>query len=208
MFSLKGIPYLLFAVILFFTFYCSEPTEINPFPTEIIPLDMGNSWSYVRTNYDSTGIVEYTEDITSTIDKDTLIDELTWYGYSDTPEGIWFVNKPDGYWGFARRNNGSSIIDTMLLVYKYPAIVGDVFDFPSFRREVVSINELITVPAGSYKTIHYVDTFIDSSNYLQDSFETFVAKGIGIIKRMQIGKKQDGTKFMVFEEELENFILN
>jgi len=200
---------LLFLTLIFNFISCEDhPTKSNPFPAEMIPLKMGNSWSYVRTNYDSTGIVEYTEDITSTIDKDTLIDELTWYGYSDTPEGIWFANKSDGYWGFARWNNGNAIVDTMILIYKYPAIVGDVFDFPSFRREIVSTNELITVPAGSYKTIHYSDTFLDSSNYLLDSFEIFVAQGIGLIKRVQIGRKQDGTRFMVFEEELENYTLN
>jgi hypothetical protein len=200
---------LLFLTLIFNFISCEDnPTKSNLFPTEMIPLKMGNSWSYVRTNYDSTGIVEYTENITSTIDKDTLIDELTWYGYSDTPSGIWFTNKSNGYWVYARWNNGNAIVDTMLLIYKYPAIVGDVFDFPSFRREVVSTNELITVPAGSYKTIHYSDTFLDSSNYLLDSFEIFVAQGIGLIKRVQIGRKQDGTRFMVFEEELENYSLH
>jgi len=208
MFSLKGIPYLLFAVTLLFTYYCSAPTEPNQLPTEIIPLKMGNSWSYVRTAYDSTGIVRYSENLTSTINKDKVIDELTWYGYNDTPVGVWFANKSDGYWVFARWNNGSNIVDTMLLVYKCTPIVAEVYDFPSFRREVVAINELISVPACSFKTIHYVDTFIDSSNYLLQSGETFIAKGIGIIKRVQIGRKYYGTKFVVFEEELENCTLN
>ena len=205
MFSLKEIRYLLIIVTLIFTYCCSEPTESNPFPSELIPLKIGNTWNSIRTVYDSTGIVLYTENITSTIDKDTTIEGSNWYGYSDTPKWIWFTNKSDGYWGYAKFFNGGSLIDTFLLVYKYPAKVGDVYDGLSYRREVVSLDELIFVPAGTFRTIHFVDTYIDSSNYFLDSFDTFVAKRVGIVKRTQIGRKSDGSKYVVLDEELENY---
>jgi hypothetical protein len=52
-----------------------------------------------------------------------------------------------------------------------------------------------------------ITTYNGSTNYLLDSFETFITPGIGIIKRMQIGKKYDGTKFIVYKDELESYSL-
>lgn len=207
MFSPKEIRYLLIIVTLLFTYCCSEPTESIPFPSKLIPLKIGNNWNSIRTVYDSEGNVEYTDSIISTIDKDTTIEGSTWYGYSNIPPGIWYTNKSDGYWVYAKFFNGGSLIDTFLLVYKYPAKVGDVYDGLTYRREVVALDELIFVPAGTFRTIHFVDTYIDSSNYLQDSFDTFVAKRVGIVKRIQKGRKSDGSKYVVLDEELENYTL-
>lgn len=207
MFSSKGNLYLLFILIALLIYSCSESTEPDSFPSEIIPLKIGNTWNSIRTVYDSEGNVEYIDNITSTIDKDTIIEGSTWYGYSDTPEWIWYTNKSDGYWVYAKWFYGGSILDTFFLVYKYPVKVGDVYDGLTWRREVVALDELILVPAGAFRTIHYVDTYIDSSNYLQDSFDTFVAKRVGIVKLTQIGKKSDGSKYVVFNEELENYTL-
>ena len=74
-----------------------------------------------------------------------------------------------------------------------------------FEEKLWLLYEPISVTAGSFRAIHYVDCCLDSSNYLIDSFETFIDPGVGIIKRMQIGKKYDGTKFVVFKDELESY---
>jgi hypothetical protein len=73
--------------------------------------------------------------------------------------------------------------------------------------EVVSISEMLTVPAGNFEVIHIITTYLFSTNYELNSFETFIAPGVGIIKRIQIGKKYDGTKFVVFKDELESYSL-
>ena len=205
MFSSKGNLYLLFILTSLLIYSCSETTEPDNSTTQLIPLKIGNIWTYTRTVYDSTGTVQYTENINSSVEKDTSINGLKWFGYSDVPAGIWHTNKSNGYWAFVAANYGYSLNDTTMIIYKFPSQVGDVYDIFEIRREVAAIDENILVPAGRFKVIHLVDTYTDSTNYLQDSFETFIAPGVGIIKRMQFGKKYDGTKFVVFKDELESY---
>jgi hypothetical protein len=207
MFSSKRNLYLLFILSALLICSCSESTEPDNTINQLIPLKIGNTWNYSRTVYDSTGTVEYTENINSSVEKDTSIEGIKWYGYSDVPAGIYFTNKSNGYWAFVKANTGNFLNDTSLLVYKYPTKVGDIYGDPETPREVISLDEKITVPAGEFKVIHLITTYIGSTNYLIDSFETFIAPGVGIIKHMQIGKKYDGTKFVVYLDELESYTL-
>ena len=199
---------LLFIFTLLFTYCCSEPTESNITDTEIIPLKMGNNWDYIRTVYDSAGIVQYTENINYLVIRDTIIHYERWFGLTNTPASIYYTNKYNGYWLYRKKVPNYFPNDTSFLIYKYPANVGDIYNGFGYQREVVAVNKLISVPAGSFNTIHYVDTFLPPNNYLQESFEIFVARGIGIVKRMQIGRKYDGTNFVVYAEELENYTVN
>lgn len=202
MFSSKGNLYLLLILASFLVYDCSEPTEPDNSINELIPLKIGNTWNYKMTDYDSNGVVLYYEDITTSITRDTTISSLKWYGYNNSPSGIWYTNKTDGYWTFVKGGTGNVLNDTSLLAYKYPTQVGDIYGNSDTPREVLSIDEIITVPAGTFKVIHIITTYIGSTNYLLDSYETFIAPGIGVIKVMQVGKRYDGTKFIVYKNEL------
>jgi hypothetical protein len=207
MFSLKRNPYLLFIFASLLIYNCSDTTEPGDSIIQLIPLKISNTWNYKMTSYDSTGTVSYYEDITSSIDKDTIIHGLKWYGYNSVPPGIWHTNKSDGYWSFVKGGIGNILNDTSLIAYKYPTRVGDIYGDPETPIEVLSVDEMITVPAGEFKVIHLFETFIGSTNYLLDSFETFITPGVGVIKVMQIGKRYDGTKFIVYKNELESYSL-
>ena len=207
MFSSKGTQYLLFILTSLLLFSCSNSTEPDETINELIPLKIGNKWNYKMTIYDSLGSISYREDITTSIDRDTFINGIKWYGYNTPPTRIWHTNKSDGYWTFVKAGTGNVVNDTSLLVYKYPTQVGDVYGNPDMPREVVSVDEEITIPAGKFKAIHLVTTFTGSTNYLLDSFETFITPGLGVIKVMQIGKRSDGTKFIVYKNELVSFEL-
>jgi hypothetical protein len=207
MFSSKRNLYLLFILSALLIYSCSESTEPDNTINQLIPLKIGNTWNYSRTVYDSTGTVEYTENINSSVEKDTSIDGIKWYDYTDAPTGIWYTNKSNGYWIYLEAITGYVLNDTSYIIYKYPTHIGDVYGVPEMTREVVSIDQEISVPAGNFKVIHIITTYIGSTNYLLDSFETFIAPGVGIIKRVQIGKKSDGTKFIVYKDELESYTL-
>jgi len=168
-------------------------------------LKIGNTWNYSRTVYDSTGFVLYTWDINSSIQRDTIINYTKWYGFIDAPGSVYFTNKSDGYWALQTKVPEYFPNDTSYIVYKYPTQVGDIYGNPETPREVISVDEMITVSAGEFEVIHIITTFIGSTNYELDSFEIFITPGIGIIKRMQLGKKNDGTKFVVFKDELESY---
>jgi len=208
MFSLKLIHSLLFILLLsILILRCSEPTEPNSSPSVIIPLKIGNTWNYSRTVYDSTGFVYYTDNIISSVQRDTIINYTKWYGFTDAPGSVYFTNKLDGYWALQTIAYPYFPNDTSFIVYEYPAHVGDIYGSPNSPREVVSVDEHITVSAGEFEVIHIVTTFIGSNNYQLDSYEIYITPGIGIIKRMQLGKKYDGTKFVVYKYELENYTL-
>ena len=203
----KSVIYSLIIVTGFLFSNCSESTEPDVLSQDLIPLKINNSWNYKQTDYDSSGVIYRVENQSSTIIKDTTILSQLWYSFSDVPDGIWFTNKTDGYWAFVKANTGSVLNDSSLLVYKYPTKVGDIYGDADSPIEVVSIDEEITVPAGSFKAIHMIKNYLSSQNYLRDSFEIFIAPQIGVIKRMQIGKKPNGNKFIVFKSELESYSL-
>ena len=207
MFTSKSVIYSLIIVTGFLFSNCSESTEPDVLSKDLIPLKINNSWNYKQTVYDSSGVIVRVENQSSTIIKDTIILSQLWYSFSDVPDGIWYTNKTDGYWAFVKANTGSTLNDSSLLVYKYPTKVGDIYGDADSPIEVVSIDEEITVPAGSFKAIHIIINYLSSQKYLRDSFEIFIAPQIGVIKRLQIGKKPNGNKFIGFQSELESYSL-
>ncbi len=207
MFSSKSALYSFIIISLLLFSSCSETTGPDYFSNGIIPLKISNSWNYILTSYDSSNAVLYEENQNSTIMKDSTFLNHTWYTFNDVPTGVWFTNKTDGYWGFAKANTGLYQNDTSILVYRFPTQVGDIIGPDDSPSEVVSIDTTITVPAGNFKAIHIIRRYYSSTNYLMDSFETFIAPHIGIIKVMQVGKKSDGTKFITFKKELVSYSL-
>ena len=207
MFNSKSVIYYLFTVTVFLLYYCSESTEPDTTANDLIPLKIGNSWNYKFTDYDSSGTILYTENQTSTIVKDTSMLNYTWYSNNDFVNSFWYTNKADGYWAFVKENTGPIKKDTSLLIYKYPTQVGDIYGDTNNPKEVMSVDEEIIVPAGKFRVIHIINNYLNSNNYLLDSFEIYIAPHIGVIKTMQIGKKSDGNKFVVYKSELESYSL-
>ncbi|VAX28340.1 hypothetical protein MNBD_IGNAVI01-1010 [hydrothermal vent metagenome] len=199
----------IYSLVLFSSllFGCSESTSPEEADANLIPLKIGNTWSHNFTDYDSNGVVTSTKLQISTIDRDTTFSNKRWYSYSHIPRGVWFINKDGGYWSWIKASLLHLENDTSVVVYKYPTFAGDIYGDVETPTEVISIDEEITVPAGKFKVIHYVTRYISSDNYLIDSFEKFIAPGIGVIKTMQVGKKANGDKFIVYKRELESYSL-
>jgi hypothetical protein len=202
MFSLKGNRYFLFILTSLLIYNCSESTEPDYSNLDLIPLAVGNKWNYKTTTFDSTGNVINQQNGNTSIIKDTLINGIKWYGYDHDFPGVWNTNKSDGYWQFLEADSLWFMNDTSGVVYKFPTHVGDVYGNPQYPKEVVSVNERISVPAGDFRTIHITQYLTMNSNSLQVSFETYICPGIGFVKSMQIGKKYDGTKYIVGKSEL------
>ncbi len=205
MFYLKAVRCSLVIFVSIFLFSCSGINNPVPDNNNFIPLHVGNSWSYHLTDYDSSGTVIYTYDQTTKIDRDTVISDKKWYTYNGYPAGIWFSNKADGYWAFIITNTGSLKNDTSLILYKYPANTGDVYGNIYFPTEVVSTNEEVTVPAGTFKAIHFSISYQKLNSYMLDSYEVYVVPRVGLIKQMQVGKKSDGSKYIVYKDELVSY---
>ena len=198
---------LVFVLAILLLFSCSEPTEPDSSIFELVPLDVGNEWEYAITRYDTTGNILYEHNGTSKIFKDTVFNGIRWY--CDIPYYIcnWYTNKSDGYWIFYQTMNGQTLRDTAILLYKYPTYVGEIYGNPEYPSEVVSVDEEISVPAGNFKVIHITHDLTADNYSPMISYETYICPGIGFIKSMQIGKREDGTKYVIEKSELVRFQL-
>jgi hypothetical protein len=208
MFSLKVNRFLLLFIIISAAFFsCSESTAPDSSILELVPLDVGNEWEYEITRYDSTGNINFQNNYTSKIFKDTVINGIRWY--CDIPYYIrnWYTNKSDGYWIFFKAGSHGVLQDTSLLLYKYPTYVGEIYGNPNYPFEVVSVDVEVIVPAGKFRTIHFSQVLSSSNSPLVTSHETYICPGIGFIKSEDIWVKMDGTKTVTSKSELVSFEL-
>ncbi len=98
------------------------------------------------------------------------------------------------------------------LIYKYPARVGSEYPFTvtlpplSFvtRIRVASVNAQVTVPAGTFSCYQY-DTLIPYGREV--SRRDFVAPGIGLVRREQLGPNSTGGLSVYSRVDLESYSL-
>ncbi|HEY6907393.1 MAG TPA: hypothetical protein VI230_07975 [Ignavibacteriaceae bacterium] len=145
--------------------------------TEIVPLKVGNSWLYQTTVYDTMGnIVSSTFDSFSVV-SDTLINGQYYFTLST---GVIRWNDVSGFWMLAAPDS--------LLLYKYPAEVGDTYG----TLKVICKDSLIVILKGTFKCYGYSGTVaID-----------YVSPGIGLIKEEWFKNKISGAKYLYQKQEL------
>lgn len=182
---------------------CNTGNDPEDSKKQLIPLAKGNSWSYVQTTFDTIGRAYspgyYVE---NKVISDTMIANEKWYHSEGYPNNVWLTNRSNGFWQYVKAGVTATLKrDTMVYVFSYPAKIGD----KSHTLEVVSIDKEVTVPAGTFRCIHYLHKEINSTNYLIDSFEYFVVPGLGIIKWQQVGKLSGNRKWIVYKSELTNY---
>lgn len=158
-----------FFVTLLFIISCNKKESIieppPPKPTYIVPLGLDNQWTFIRTEYDTLGIVTRIDTINYTIVKDTLIGNQQWFKANYSP--FYYYNDSQGLW---RWNPYAK------LAYKYPAKVGDTF-FNDYLREVkvISIDTLINTSIGELSCYQYqLDLYGFKTN-------NFLAPGFGFV---------------------------
>ncbi|MDP4218958.1 MAG: hypothetical protein Q8896_00835 [Bacteroidota bacterium] len=111
-----------------------------------------------------------------------------------------FVNRPDGPW---EQVDGRT--NTWEMLRKYHAIKGDTFAWKGGIR-VASIDTLITVPTGSYRSYHYTDA--TPSPYKRS--DDYMAPGVGFLK-MEFRQRADtkaGSPFSYGKIDLTSFRLH
>lgn len=140
---------------------CSDNLPTGTKGSVIMPLKEGNMWIGRLTQYDADGNVRTSEpDTIKVFDfkerASRYGDEIRWlHGgliYEEVAE-----NRQDGL-------HVTSAYDPdrrhMRLQAKYPASPLDTFDSKIGTTIVVSVNETVTVPAGTYRCYHYVPAYL------------------------------------------------
>jgi hypothetical protein len=163
---------------------CTSTTEPQA-PSVILPLTVGNMWIGRATDYRPDTVRIRLDTIM--VEKDTVIDgeRRSLFNFQNG-----YLNRSDGAYFWALGPDGAPT-----LLYKYPAAAGDEVRYAfatgqgndSIRASirVLSTNEPVTVPAGTFICHHYYR----SSNFGQYDSHVYLAPGVGFIKSIAIPKE-------------------
>ncbi|TAK56505.1 MAG: hypothetical protein EPO24_11165 [Bacteroidetes bacterium] len=127
----------------------SAPGPVTP-SSYIIPLKVGNSWTYLAKRLLRTGAVAESAYVVITILKDTAVQGVTWYIDNS---GSWHANRNDGYWTreFSDPNHSNDF-----LIYKYPAGLNEVYQIAAnVTGKLASLTDTVNVPQGEHVCYRY-----------------------------------------------------
>ena len=162
---------------LLFSFGCSDDdsgTEYESGIKIIMPLAIGNHWSYYNYILDTLGNLHDTTLQDLNIYKDTVIESVHWYITTDEypyKVGSLLANKDDGLWVYG---------STPYLIIKYPAEVYDTWSAPggAYTYSLLAKGVIIIVPEGTFSCYKYLSRASES----EDSTLLYYAPGYGMIK--------------------------
>jgi len=161
-----------------------SPTSVQPRPDVIVPLTVNNQWTYRRTFFDSTGTVTSVDTFMNYVRRDTIIQGETWASTS-----YWGScrNNSDGYWFYYLQP---------VLQYKYPAAAGDFFMLQQDTVRVVSTNQQVTVPFGTFACYDYQRTFFGLP------YHSLVCPKLGLVRDEWVVRVNGGSPYVSARVEL------
>ena len=161
----------------------------------IMPLKVGNSWTYRVTAYDTTGVLPFSiPDAVFHITRDTTIGNEKWFRFDDG----WVANRGDGLWSLS--NSGQPYLG-----YKYPASVNDSYTAMSQIAVVQSTNALVTVLQGQYYCYKYQFSALDGRTVY--SYQ-YCAPNVGVVKFEFFSATLSGRSYLSLSVELKGLVLN
>lgn len=168
-------------------------TEVNLQFTdkEILPLAVGNSWSYDANQYDENGVVVNTFKFKKEITEIAHFEGETWYRLLTTEfphEAIFYQFRIDGLYSRLPNYFGDHIFHK----YIYRGEVGDAseYNFRDFEKninthnttEISSDEAHITINGISYSCIEYTTT--KRINGQTSQIVEYFSPGIGLIRKL------------------------
>ena len=166
----------------------------NPLLGAIMPLKVGNSWTFRVSAYDSSGVIlPYSlGDITLSISRDTTIGNEQWFRLSSS----WVTNRTDGLWGISDAGNP-------YLVFKYPAKLNDAYDSDGNNVIVSSTNQSVSVPQGQFTCYAYSYNSSGMVNTVQ-----YCAPDVGMVSIESYQRSLSGRTYVSGRIELKTLTLN
>lgn len=193
----------------------SSSTDDNtPQGGSIVPLKVGNRWTYMSANW---GIGGSQSRWTIEVIDDTLINAETWYKlweYSLYPfpyDSTYNTNRADGYY----LNAGEYGAYSPELDVPYPAVVGTKRvnrDTIMFTDHVVtdsmylnSTNAVITTPAGTFTCYEFLRFAVDPQGYVIGPTYWYYAPNVGFIRTVEYFSSPDSL--ISYEIDLQEYEL-
>ena len=164
-------------------------TVTNPTPVpKIWPLKVGNQWTLENRVTDSLGDLVRVDTSVVLIAKDTVIQQETWYiptvnGVRD-PDMNLVTNRNSGLWQGG--SNG-------YLLFKYPAKAGDTYVIPMGKATVLSVNDTMQVPVGTF--ICHTYKWVGDGEVNRAFQWQYFAPGVGWVASVEFYKTPGGTVY-------------
>jgi len=156
---------------------------------QIVPLTVGNYWSYSYRSTDSLGTVKDTMQWFEVVDSDTVINGQRYYSVSDVITWffgvkMFYTNKANGLYRFMRESGPVS------LYIKYPVKRNEVIYREYDTLTVLNTEQKVITPAGTFYCVVYRRTTFESSVWFYETM--YYCPGIGKIQ-VETGYSRDGV---------------
>ncbi len=177
-----------------------SPADATPgLPNVILPLQVGNSWEYQRTSYDSLGSIVMIDSVTERVARDTLISGERWYIWQ-TPAGLSMGTlRSDGYWSFAE--------GVPALIFLYPSSVNQTYMIsasgPTMR--IAAVDTLIPMVGGTFPCIAYEQLAYPSGERVRIDY---CAANTGLVRTEEFSRTPGGEGFLARRYDLIEFHLH
>jgi hypothetical protein len=132
----------------------------------LLPLQVGNSWTFNATHFDTSGAITVVDTLEFKVLKDSTIQGQLWYlttrgFYRNSPQGLWFLDEDK----------------TPTLIYRYPGSPGDQYiGSANTSVQIISVADSKVVPSGIRVCYHYRLTTL-APNQLQT--DDYFSPGVG-----------------------------
>ena len=171
---------------------CDNPVRNSPDTSVILPLHIGNSWTYRAVDIAANGDTIRNAIDTAVVAASQTIGSGIFFRISNLPVSVgmilsWhitqYANKDFGLIGIVEPDKiivgppPPLVVDTVLL---YPTKVGDEHDLQRFKVRTAAKNLVVQTSVGTFQAYQY-DVFSDTSLVTQ----IWMAPNIGIVKSWQ-----------------------
>jgi hypothetical protein len=173
-----------------FTFLCiSCKKDDNKSSKQIIPLSVGNQWVYKYYNSEKEALVMDTIIIESTFeDGGYQVYQFSDDDYTFGEHSLFY--KGSDLWGY---EIPSGIATATILVPQKKTLNSQILNDDGHIRTVVSLNEKISVPAGTFSCYKLKDE-LDNETYI---LYTWICDGIGVVKYQTETKTRELVSYKI-----------
>jgi hypothetical protein len=214
-----------FSIIIMLLISCSDPLGIEDNlritykrANNLVPLEVGNEWTYKITYYDSTGLETAIKKITINVSEEIINNNNSWFVTDDSLKILTdalLSNRDDGLWVMA-----DDTIKQEYIAFKYPAKLGDEtiinyinkdYGFPVYIiRKILATNEKIEAQAGSYECVKYWDILYKmNGEVMYNPFAVYYfSPKVGLIRSVHYEITNLGTIYSFKKVELVEAKLN
>ncbi len=139
---------------------CSDnSTNEKSSSKEILPLKIGNSWTYTRYKFSSykRDSVTFVDTVSYSVSSSINLNGENWFfiKFNSNVDDYIYTNRNDGLWCLYAKDTNNIDLATAKLFLKYPTKNNDTTTIDSGTYKTINVDEYLSTPAGVFDCIKY-----------------------------------------------------